>query len=165
MRLTATTGSEKLDTGLLRSWKWIAAGCTAALPGLFVSGGAAEGKFEAFISGIGWQSLALNLWIGLTCVSFSLVMILGLRARQAQPGKFSREISASAFATYLIHPVVLIAITSSLSELGIAPPFKFLAVSALAVTASFAAGWRREDSWDAKNFIRQVCRMTIEIGN
>ncbi len=132
---------ERLDGQLLGSWRWVAVGCAAALPVLFMAGGAAEGRFEAFTSGFAWQALALTLWVGLTCVSFSLVLILGLRERHAEPGLAEREISGSAFAAFLIHPLVLIAITTSLTTWSAAPLFKFLVASALAITGSFALGW------------------------
>lgn len=133
----------RLDGQQLHIWKWVAAACALALPVIFVAGGAAAGQFTAFISGFAWQSLALNLWVGLTCVSFSMTLILWLRGRQTgqQPGPVGKEINASAYAAYIIHPLVLMALTSNMSGLAIYPLLKFAIASLLAVSGSFALGW------------------------
>ena len=65
-----TAGHLELERGGLR------AGITGAVRGR--RGGSRA--VETFIGGFTWQSIALNLWIGLTCVSFSLTLILWLRA-------------------------------------------------------------------------------------
>jgi glucan biosynthesis protein C len=134
---------KRIDGRQLRTWKWVAAGCAVALPVMFVAGGAAAGQFDAFITGFAWQSLALNLWVALTCVSFTMTLILWLRRRQEQhqPGATSKEISASAYAAYIIHPVLLVAITSNMSGLALYPLLKFAIAVPLAVSASFATGW------------------------
>ena len=134
---------KRIDGRQLRVWKWVAAGCAVTLPVIYVAGGAAAGQFEAFITGFAWQSLALNLWIALTCVSTCMTLILWLREREVkhQPGTLGREMGASAYAAYIIHPVVLVAITSNMSGLAIYPLLKFAIAVPLAVSASFALGW------------------------
>ncbi len=131
----------RFDKRQLRTWSWIAAGCGVFLPVIFVAGGAAAGQFGAFITGFAWQSIALNAWVALTCVSFSMASILWLRQRQSQPGVVSKEISASAYAAYIIHPVVLVAITSNMTGLAIYPLLKFAIAVGVAVSASFGIGW------------------------
>ncbi len=133
----------RFDVRQLRVWGWIAADCGVALPVIFVAGGAAAGQFEAFMSGFAWQSLVLNAWVALTCVSFSMTLILWLRQRQStsQPGELSKEISASAYTAYIIHPVLLVATTSNMSVLVIYPLLKFAIAVVVAVSASFGIGW------------------------
>jgi glucan biosynthesis protein C len=143
----------RLDGRQLNTWGRIAAGCGVVLPIIFVAGGAAAGQFEAFMSGFAWQSVALNLWIALTCVSFGMTLILWLRRRQTQPSRMSKEIGANAYAAYIIHPVVLVAITSNMSGLAIYPLLKFAIATVLAVGASFAVGWLLRQMPGAKTIL------------
>jgi glucans biosynthesis protein C len=132
----------RMDSHSLPFWRWVAIGCLVALPVLFVAGGAADGKFDAFISGFTWQSIALNLWVGLTCVSFTLTLILGLRARQTTtPSPLALGMSGSAFAAYLIHPLVLIAITNSQSGVAIYPLIKWLFAVVVTIPTTFALAY------------------------
>jgi glucans biosynthesis protein C len=121
-------------------WRAVAAACALFLPVLFVGGGAAQGQFEAFISGFAWQALLLNLWVGLTSISFTLFLLLGLRAHAPRPSTVLRGVTGSAFAAYLIHPVILVAITTSLAPLALFPLLKWALAAALTIAASFALG-------------------------
>ncbi len=131
----------RLDGKQIPTWRALATGCAVILPVLFVAGGAAEGRFEAFVSGITWQSILLNLWVGLTSVSITLALILGLRNRQSAPGAFGKAVSGSAFAAYLIHPVILVAITNGLAPVAIYSLLKWLLASTLAFAVSFALAY------------------------
>jgi glucans biosynthesis protein C len=131
----------RMDSRGLPFWRWVAIGCLVFLPVLFVAGGAAEGKFDAFMSGFTWQSIALNLWVGLTCVSFTLNLILGLRARQTTSSPIASWISGSAFAAYLIHPLVLVAITNSQAGVAIYPLVKWLFAVVVTIPTTFALAY------------------------
>ena len=103
-------------------------------------GEAAGGTMDVFWSGLTWQSIALNLWVGLYSVSISMVLILWLRDRKPAPSRLMSTVSASTFSTYLIHPLVLVPISFALSYLTFSPLAKFGLVGVLAVTISFAVG-------------------------
>ncbi|HEX9013952.1 MAG TPA: acyltransferase family protein [Anaerolineaceae bacterium] len=124
----------------LKFWAVLSACTAAVLPLIFVLGGAMTGKMDAFWTGLHWQSAAVNLWIALACVSFSMTLILWLRGRSQSQSPLMGAASASTFATYLIHPLVLVPITYALSFWAFHPLAKFALAGALAIAGSFAVG-------------------------
>ena len=125
----------------LKLWAGLAGLLAMATGPLFFFGGAASGDMDAFWNGLHWQSVALNLWAGLYSVSISMALILWLRDRkQRAPGKRMSSVAGSTFATYLIHPLVLVPLSFPLSYLAFHPLAKFGLVAALVVVISFAAG-------------------------
>jgi glucans biosynthesis protein C len=124
----------------LKLWAGLTGLLALATGPLFFFGGAASGQMDAFWNGLHWQSVALNLWAGLYSVSISMTLILWLRDRKQKTTSRVSPVTASSFATYLIHPLVLVPLSFPLSYLSIHPLVKFGLVAVLAVTISFAAG-------------------------
>lgn len=129
-----------LPAASLKLWVGMTAVLAATLGPLVFLGGMASGQEDAFWTGLTWQSIALNLWVALYCVSISMVLILWLRDRNQTPSRQMSAITASTFSTYLIHPLVLVPISFALSTVTIYPLAKFGLVAFLAVTGSFAVG-------------------------
>ena len=123
------------DGRKLRTWSLVSLGLILVFPVIFFLGGAAEGKFDAFASGIQWQSITLNLWIGLACVAFSMTLVLWLRDRKRQPSRLMSAISANQFAVYILHTLVLVPVTIWMSVYAIDPLVKFFLASALTLVA------------------------------
>jgi peptidoglycan/LPS O-acetylase OafA/YrhL len=123
-----------------RFWAGLTAFLAVALLALFYFGGAASGQIDAFFSGLHWQSIALNLWVGLYSVSISMALLLWLRDRRPSRSPLMAAVSASTFSTYLIHPLLLVPISFALSYIVFHPLAKFALVAVLAVTISFAIG-------------------------
>jgi glucan biosynthesis protein C len=128
----------RLPAGSLKMWAILAGVMVVAVFPLFALGGALDGNTDVFFSGLSWQSAATNLWIALACVSISMTLILWLRGRSQRQGQVMKAVSASTFAAYLIHPLVLVPITFGLSFVVFHPLAKWTLVSALAVSGSFA---------------------------
>jgi surface polysaccharide O-acyltransferase-like enzyme len=93
-----------------------------------------------FQGGLQWQSIALNLWVGLYAVSMSMTLILWLRGRKQTQSPMMTAVTGSTFSTYLIHPLVLVPVSFALSTVVFHPLAKFGLVAALAVIGSFALG-------------------------
>ncbi|MCL5999121.1 MAG: acyltransferase family protein [Chloroflexi bacterium] len=125
----------RMSPALLRVWRWVALALLVALPLIMGLGGEAE---DAFLTGLHWQALALSLWMGLACVSYSLTLTLWLRERHNRPGTLQAGLAASAFTVYIIHSPVLVSITYALSFVALHPLVKFGLASVMAVSASFA---------------------------
>jgi glucan biosynthesis protein C len=122
---------KRLPGGILKKWSWIALASLVFLPLLFGLGGAASGDFDSYKTGMHWQSIATCLWIGLSCVADSLVLLIWLRDRHNTPNKALAFGSANTYGAYIIHPAVLVPITYALSGLEIYPLAKFGLASAL----------------------------------
>ncbi len=131
---------EQLPGKSLRFWAILAGILAILLPVFFILGGATSGQLDNFWTGLHWQSIVVNLWIGLACVSISMTLILWSRSRFQTLSAPLTAISTSTFATYLIHPLVLVPITVGLSFWAIHPMAKFGLASALTIAGSFAAG-------------------------
>ncbi len=98
-----------------------------------------HGDITAFAGGWHWQSLAWCLWESFFCVGFNLGLLVLFRERWNHQGPFARFMSVNAFAVYVFHPPILIAITLSLRGLAVLPVQKFLLAVVLTVPVCFLA--------------------------
>jgi hypothetical protein len=105
---------------------------------LVALGGALAGDFAPYGGGWTWQAAAKALWEAWLCVSLSLALIALFRARFDRQGRPARILSANAFAVYVIHPPILIAVTRLLALWPGPSAVKFLAAWILGGAASFA---------------------------
>ena len=104
---------------------------------LLVIGGALEGQIAPFNGGWTWQSGAMTLWEALVCVGMSLALIAGFRAFAPGPGRFGRFMTANAFAVYVIHPPLLVAVALVLNLAALPAIAKFVALWALTALLCF----------------------------
>ena len=125
----------RMSPALLRVWRWLALAMLVVLPLIMGLGG---DQLDVFLTGLRWQALVLNLWVGLACVSYSLTLTLWLRERHNRPGTLQAGLGAGAFTVYIIHSPVLVSVTYALSFVTLHPLVKFGLASVLAVRASFA---------------------------
>jgi hypothetical protein len=109
----------------------------AAWPVLLVTGGAFRGEAAAFSGGLHWQSAAKALWEAAVCVGMSLGVLALARRRLGGQGRFARHMSDNAFAVYVIHPPILIAIALAMSALAAPALPKFLLLWAASFVACF----------------------------
>jgi glucan biosynthesis protein C len=113
--------------------RWLFAGLVGGLLGwalLIATGGALAGHFEAYGGGWHWQAAAKSLWESFVCVSVSLGLIGLYRRRLNHGGPLFAFLSANAFAVYVFHPPILIAVTRLLALWGGGPAL-----------AKFALAW------------------------
>jgi glucan biosynthesis protein C len=88
----------------------------------------------------GWtgQSAGLCLWEALAGVGISIGCLVLFRQRFNRQGKWAKFFSDNAFAVYVFHPPILIAITLGMVGLHWPPLVKFVLATALSIAASFA---------------------------
>jgi hypothetical protein len=121
---------------------WTAAGiCVGTamlmwLP-LLVLGGALTGNSKDFAGGLHWQSAALSLWEALICVGMSFGVLAGFRNWFSHQGRLSKYMSDNAFAVYVIHPPILVALALALTGVAIPPVAKFALLWALGAIVCF----------------------------
>jgi glucan biosynthesis protein C len=133
---------ESLST---RSGMGLALGLLAPSCALFVIllayGGAVRGDTSLYAGGVNIVSFGRSVWESLVCVGASLAMVVGYRRLFNRQGRLATLLSENAFAVYLFHPPVIIALAILLHEVAAPPLLKaaLLTVAAAFVTFSFAA--------------------------
>jgi hypothetical protein len=95
---------------------------------------------EYFNIGGRWQSLWYAVWEQLVGFSIVTALICIGKARWGGSSAFLSKLSRCAFAVYIFHPLVLIALSVGLHNWVIEPALKLLIVAPLAVIFSFLLG-------------------------
>jgi glucans biosynthesis protein C len=128
----------RLPDASLRFWGWLAAGLTLCLPVFTFLSGAVDGNPNILFTGLTWQCLVMNLWTGLACVAYSLAILLWLRQLKFSSSRLVKAGGANTFTVYLIHPLLLVPLTTlGLSHLAIPPLVKFVIASVITVAICF----------------------------
>jgi glucans biosynthesis protein C len=109
------------------------------LPGVFFLG--MKGGEEVFGGGLHWQSLGLALWEQFT--GFSLIIgLTGIFKKYFnRQGTAARQLSGTAYAVFIIHAPVIVALSVALRNWDIYPPLKFIALAPPALVACFLLAW------------------------
>lgn len=97
--------------------------------------------YSLFNGGLTWQSALFSLWESFTAVAMDLGLLMLFREKFSRQSSFIKAQSGSAFAVYVFHAPVIIAITLLFAPLAWPPFIKFLVMSAVCVPASFATGY------------------------
>jgi peptidoglycan/LPS O-acetylase OafA/YrhL len=105
---------------------------------LLIATGAVTGPLDPLLGGPHWQSAALCLWQSATgvCMSLGLAGVFREKANLSSP--LLGTLSGSAFAVYVCHPPLLVALARLLDPVDLPAVPKFLLLYALAVPACFA---------------------------
>jgi hypothetical protein len=128
-----------LPTAVGRRW-----GLTAVFLGLIywiallVLGGAFNGQGSTYGGGWHWQSAGLCLLEAFAGTGISIGCLALFREKFNRQGKWAAFFSANAFAVYVFHPPILIAITRLMGSQQVDPLVKFLLATVLSIVASFA---------------------------
>lgn len=128
----------QLPDRLCRRWGAIALALgTPWFAALVVFGGAMQGHTARYDGGLNWVSAGKSLWEALVCVGVSLYLLGLFRGRFNRRGPVAGWMSDNAFAVYLIHPPILIALALLLRGLTVQPLAKAAVLTALTAAASF----------------------------
>ncbi len=107
---------------------------------LALAGGAVEKGLDLFRGGLHWQALAYALWESFLCFSMCIALIYAFRRYGNRQGKLARFLSRNAYAAYLIHEVVIVAIAYAVRDVALYPLIKWALVALIAVPLCFALG-------------------------
>ncbi|NOT77310.1 MAG: acyltransferase family protein [Cyclobacteriaceae bacterium] len=98
-------------------------------------------EITQFLGGLTIHSFINAMWEQMLGISI-IVALLGIwKSKWNTTSDLIKELSRSAYAVYIIHPLVLVTISLLLKDLEIASLLKFLMTGSLAVTVSFLLGW------------------------
>jgi Acyltransferase family len=91
------------------------------------------------LGGVHWQSALNCLWESFFCMGMWLGVLILFRDKFNMQGKFAKFMTRNAFAAYLFHTPLLIAVTLALRTFPAAPLVKFAVAGVLAVPITFLA--------------------------
>jgi glucans biosynthesis protein C len=116
----------------------------AGVLGVVLLGGlllAATGGLEPMLGGWQWASAVLALLEATTAIAISLWVVDHARRWWPRQGPWLWWASRGAYGAYVLHPLVLVALSWAARPLPWPPEGKFLLVGVAGVIASFAVGW------------------------
>jgi glucans biosynthesis protein C len=99
-----------------------------------------NGDPEPLVGGFDPQALVMPTLEALMAVGLSLWVMEWFRRHRTHPGPVASKLGRSSYATYLIHPPVVVACSLVLRDLAVPAEVKFVIVTAVAVPAAFALG-------------------------
>lgn len=105
---------------------------------LIVAGGALRGDTRPYNGGFNPVSAGKCLWEALVCVGMSFGLLALYRRYFGRQGPAAKFLSDNAFAVYLFHPPVIIALALLLHRLPGGALFKAALLTAAAAVATFA---------------------------
>jgi len=126
-----------LPKSMLKIWRWVSLGLIFALPAFLILTGAIENGFDAYISGFSWRCAMMCLWMGFTCMSFSLTLTLWLREKVKNGSYLAAFSGSNNYAVYLIHPAILVGFCVMIRFWAMNPIIKFLVASLVTVVVCF----------------------------
>ncbi|HEX9513264.1 MAG TPA: acyltransferase family protein [Puia sp.] len=129
----------KLPAGTGKYWGRVGLfGGLAIWAALLILGGAFKGQLPAYQGGLHWQSMGMSCWEQVAGVGISIYFLIWFRERYNQQGAVARWFSANAFAVYVFHAPVLIAISRMMGGWHGPILLKFLLLTLLSILATYA---------------------------
>lgn len=106
-------------------------------PLIFFLGGASTQGPEMFMGGLNLQSLSYCLWEQFVGIGIMIGLIGVFKQKYNSQSKRLQSMSASAYTVYIIHALILVAISISIKDLAISPSLKFLILSPVVLIVCF----------------------------
>jgi surface polysaccharide O-acyltransferase-like enzyme len=127
-------------TGL--RWAAILVATSLALfAALVIWGGAVEGRTADYSGGANAVSFFKCLWESMVCVGMTLAIVILFREAFNRQGKLAKVLSDNAFAVYVIHPPVIIALAIMIHGFSAPALVKAALLTLLAAVATFLLSW------------------------
>jgi hypothetical protein len=95
---------------------------------------------EAFLGGFTIQSFVNSLWEQLLGISIIVACLTIGKYKWNSQSSFMKELARSAYAVYIIHPMVLVLISLLIKDVPLSSLLKFIITGVLSVSISFALG-------------------------
>lgn len=131
---------ETLTPALGATWGAVAACALAALLAFFRFLGSVERVREVAVGGAHWQALVWIVGESFQCVGLCVAVLVVFRQRLAAQRPLARALAADAYAVYVVHAPIIVALAYALRGMP-APPFaRFVATTLLGVPVCFAVG-------------------------
>ncbi|TDO82988.1 surface polysaccharide O-acyltransferase-like enzyme [Flavobacterium chryseum] len=114
--------------------------CLLFFPVFFIIRITVKMPVEWYSGGFHWQQLLYAVWEQWIGLSILTVLLIKGRKNWNKSSALLTKLSRYSFATYIFHPVVVVAITLAVRNWPVDPAIKLLVVAPLIVVGSFALG-------------------------
>jgi glucans biosynthesis protein C len=108
---------------------------------VLVSYTGARDELDMALGGLSWASVSFAILYGVVSVAFTLWCLTWVRRRWPTHGSVIAKAGRGSYATYLLHPVVLVSVTLAFRAVPLSAQLKFVIVSVVAVPVCFAVGY------------------------
>ncbi|WP_404387104.1 acyltransferase [Humibacillus xanthopallidus] len=98
----------------------------------------ARDQLDMALEGLNWASVSLAILYGVVSIAYTLWCLTWLRRRWPTHGPLMAKAGRGSYATYLLHPVVLVTVMLAFRVVPLGAQPKFVIVSVVAVPACFA---------------------------
>jgi len=122
-----------------RGWLIAAIGLILVWVPMMLLGGAGDGD-TSFKGGWNWQAMTYALWEAFACVAITISVIYLFRRFFNRQGKVTGFLIPNAYAAYIIHAPVIVALALAVRNVQLDPLLKWLLLAPFAVLASFGLG-------------------------
>lgn len=109
-------------------------------PSVFAASKITHSSIDDFQGRGSWQSFTSAIWEQLTGISIIMALLCITKAKWNKSSSFIQKMTRASFATYIIHPLVVISLTLLFKGWQVNPAFKLLAVAPFVVIGSFLLG-------------------------
>lgn len=106
-----------------------------------VSWTGARDELDLALGGLNWASVSFAILYGVVSIAFTLWCLTWLRRRWPTHGPLMTKAGRGSYATYLLHPVVLVSVMLAFRAVPVGSQLKFVVVSVVAVPVCFAVGY------------------------
>jgi glucan biosynthesis protein C len=100
---------------------------------------AASGDTAGLEGGVTWQSAGYSVWESFVAVAMSIGLIAVFREKFNRQSKLVKTLSDNAFAVYMFHPVIIVAVALLFSPVALYPITKWLLLCVICLPLCFAA--------------------------
>lgn len=108
---------------------------------VLVSYTGARDQLDMALGGLTWASVSFAILYGVVSVAFTLWCLAWLRRRWPSHGPLMTKAGRGSYATYLLHPVVLVSVMLAFRVVPLGAELKFVLVSVVAVPVCFVVGY------------------------
>ena len=122
-----------------RSGRAAIAGWAGAM--LVIPAWVAADETDNFVGGLHFEALGMPLVEATLALGMSLWLVGWLPGHLGRRGPLARALGRASYATYVIHPLVIVSMSAALSSVPVVIEIKFVVVAALGLVASFTIGW------------------------
>lgn len=108
---------------------------------VLVSYTGARDQLDMALGGFNWASVSFAILYGVVSITFTLWCLAWLRRSWPTHGPLMTKAGRGSYATYLLHPVVLVSVMLAFRAVPLGAELKFVLVSVLGVPVCFVVGY------------------------
>jgi glucan biosynthesis protein C len=127
----------KIPDAVGKRWFWVALIALLFFVLSSVLNGIWGGSIDYFLGGLHWQAFVYASWEAIMCVAMCTSLLVFFRKHLNRPRRVWTFLSANAYATYILHPVIVVSLAYSLHTVALYPLLKLGIAVVIAVPLSF----------------------------